>query len=863
MTLGVVTMRKVERVNEKGRPIQVDWPFVNNIEIMPDALLSQGWGTVDMSQLANGLDIEYDEIGPRKIANVRRYPAIPQGVRKCLRQAGCSHPGLALDKYVYRSADQSFVKHALSKVIDVSNSQSNETWYPALYKRWLAMNANLCAGTRLVRMQTAGPFTLHLSRASALENAGICLHPLYGFVYLPGTGLKGLARAYAETVWFPQFHDQSLDSRTKAWRQIEAVFGWAPNSDNHKGNWKYKQNCESEDIPPHDEDDTAHVGRVVFHEAWPVKWPKLQLDLVNNHHSDYYQGTGSEPKEAPGDWESPNMVSFLCLGAGEEFTFVVAPRRRGEDAELVDLAQQWLTGGLLHLGAGAKTNAGYGTFRLCEATIATQPALPKSVATHWTGALDNKRFAEFTATLELVTPAFLAGPHQDSSDCDLRPATLRGLLRWWWRTLHAGYLDVQELRDLESLVWGNTKSGGAVRITIEGLSQNVSSPAQPYDSRAIQPRFNDATLCSSRGILGDPARNAKKTTQGLWYASYGMDEKNRRRSYREPRVGWHVRLTARGLGTNDLRPSVSLSADQILQQAQAALWLLCHFGAVGSKSRKGFGSLTSQDFPGWSLTSCQIAAAEFRSHLENTRPFHASRAETSALAQLIGPVQAHFVNASTVWQVLDQVGFAYQAFAKSMQHQLEKCGLGLPRLIREPTSGTFRPTSPVTRDGRHASPVHIHLDRAPTGWLVRAIAFPAAHLPNLTDSTNLLTAFLHGLDIELNHRATLQLGAAPVAKQPPPGPRTDPAKTAGPQTVKVQFLGPHAKLPKVYWVQEPGKNRGLLKYGTPREPLPALQEILEVYPTNANPQSPEYSWTKPQPPPPPKKKGSGPKGYRP
>ena len=54
------------------------------------------------------------------------------------------------------------------------------------------------------RCATTGPLTLHLVRASALENAGICLHPLYGFVYLPGTGLKGMARAYAETVWLPR-----------------------------------------------------------------------------------------------------------------------------------------------------------------------------------------------------------------------------------------------------------------------------------------------------------------------------------------------------------------------------------------------------------------------------------------------------------------------------------------------------------------------------------------------------------------------------------------------------------------------------------------------------------------------------------
>ena len=38
----------------------------------------------------------------------------------------------------------------------------------------------------IIRCRTVTPLTMHLARASALENAGLCLHPLYGFAYLPG-----------------------------------------------------------------------------------------------------------------------------------------------------------------------------------------------------------------------------------------------------------------------------------------------------------------------------------------------------------------------------------------------------------------------------------------------------------------------------------------------------------------------------------------------------------------------------------------------------------------------------------------------------------------------------------------------------
>ncbi len=91
---------------------------------------------------------------------------------------------------------------------------------------------------------------------------------------------------------------------------------------------------------------------------------------------------------------------------------------------------------------------------------------------------------------------------------------------------------------------------------------------------------------------------------GLSYITFGMDDpktlpggrKERiQRFYLPPRHKWWVRLTAR---ESILPPvggkgeSLTMPAEQALDQARAALWLLCHFGGVGSKSRKGFGSLT-------------------------------------------------------------------------------------------------------------------------------------------------------------------------------------------------------------------------------------------------------------------------------
>jgi CRISPR-associated protein Cmr6 len=52
------------------------------------------------------------------------------------------------------------------------------------------------------------------------------------------------------------------------------------------------------------------------------------------------------------------------VAPGTEFRFAVGWRRPLDDEarKLRDLAKEWLTEGLMELGAGAKTSAGYGYF---------------------------------------------------------------------------------------------------------------------------------------------------------------------------------------------------------------------------------------------------------------------------------------------------------------------------------------------------------------------------------------------------------------------------------------------------------------------------------------------------------------------
>src|SRR5262249_32068467 len=155
-----------------------------------------------------------------------------------------------------------------------------------------------------------------------------------------------------------------------------------------------------------------------------------------------------------------------------------------------------------------------------------------------------------------------------------------------WRTLHAGFMDVPTLRALEAALWGDTAAGGAVRLQVEPASEPQARLFNYKD------RFEPRADFKSRNGLANRPDN--RTTQGLFYVSYGMDEmsrqERRQRYHLEPGCRWRLRLEARdtrfsavrtrsGAGTS---PGVTVPADEVLTQARLALWLLCHLGGVGS-----------------------------------------------------------------------------------------------------------------------------------------------------------------------------------------------------------------------------------------------------------------------------------------
>ena len=683
------------------------------------------------------------------------------------------HVGLQLDKFSL-GTDQDEQGQALNEVIGCGGDESVLT---KLHSRRDSMLLE-CRAHRL-RAKTLGLTTLHLARSGAMENAGIALHPLYGFVWLPGSGLKGMTRAWAETIWAPSQPDAE-----KAWAAIFAVFGTGPASGT-RNSW----------MPKHINHSEERVGRVVFHDAWPVTWPKLERDIINNHHTRYYGGEG-----APGDWEDPTLVSFLAVPAGTEFDFALS--LRGEETNgLLQLAATWLSSALVHAGAGAKTTAGYGRF---EVLNEIRPALPQV-----------KRLKHVKYDLKLVTPAFLAGANQSFKDCTLRPATLRGLLRWWWRTMHAAHLSRQKLLEFEALVWGDTEQCSSIAVSLEDKS--VSSKTRKFNKKHVASNLQSTSGSQRRRYI-----------QGLFYVSYGLDERGRSRYYRSPGDSWELTMLAR----ERLHKGNLISAESLLRQAKVALWLLARYGGVGSRSRKGFGSLCDLDMADIKdLNDCIRIGAEAR----NAAGFNDSgQCGTPSLEDMVNPLEIDTKWAiNDYWHALDRIGAVYQRFIKDeLRDPNDRTALGLPRASSRkqiPAKNNIR---------RHASPALWSVGTVDKRLMIRLVGFPSKRLPDQNTSSRVLNDLVKYVRTEMKKEVS----------RPPSRPFSDSDEgvrsTVLESGSKIQAIL-SGKTKKGGWrVKTPDGLTGHLVDSKEIDSAKQLGDEITVYVVSPNPENPSFR-TKP------------------
>lgn len=161
------------------------------------------------------------------------------------------------------------------------------------------------------------------------------------------------------------------------------------------------------------------------------------------------------------------------------------------------------------------------------------------------------------ATYRVVTPLFISGADQNKAD--LRPPSFKGVLRFWYRAtalpVMKSWIKVQQK---EREIFGSTEGQARFMLNI-----------QPVDNISII--------------------NAGQKWQGYGsaYLGYGLVRAGKLVTER-PYVKQGTRFTV----TIALRPKDSAQEQELVDHLKRALIALGLFGGMGSRSRRGFGSLS-------------------------------------------------------------------------------------------------------------------------------------------------------------------------------------------------------------------------------------------------------------------------------
>ncbi len=168
--------------------------------------------------------------------------------------------------------------------------------------------------------------------------------------------------------------------------------------------------------------------------------------------------------------------------------------------------------------------------------------------------------ATIRVTLRTVTPILGGGYRaRDIDDVDIvRPATIRGHLRFWWRALHGdGAADPGDLFTREAGIWGRAADDGGGRSPVE---VRVSVDRESLRVATVQ--------------------QCEKTADARSYATWTANQPGMPTKQRLPGLRFEVTLTL---------PATKAFPKAEVENALRA-WIL--FGGYGSRTRRGLGALT-------------------------------------------------------------------------------------------------------------------------------------------------------------------------------------------------------------------------------------------------------------------------------
>lgn len=169
-----------------------------------------------------------------------------------------------------------------------------------------------------------------------------------------------------------------------------------------------------------------------------------------------------------------------------------------------------------------------------------------------------------TVTLKTITPLFLGGAEPDKW-AELRAPSIKGAMRFWYRAIDAEYAEY------EGKIFGSQEDGQGI-FSLKLLTNK---------------RVENGFTKSSYNLLS--VGSGRNTKNGIIYLGFsletGKEENYRQRKYIAANEDIRFELVFRK--SPDIKTKMAILS---------SIWLLGHVGGIGSRSRRGFGTVALQSW---------------------------------------------------------------------------------------------------------------------------------------------------------------------------------------------------------------------------------------------------------------------------
>lgn len=301
------------------------------------------------------------------------------------------------------------------------------------------------------------------------------------------------------------------------------------------------------------------------------------------------------------------------------------------------------------------------------------------------------------ASFEIVTPMFIGGGTPE--EVELRPPSIKGALRFWWRALQWG----------QCLKESGGDNGKALKLLHEREAELFGAAAKEGTERGQSPFFIKPAIYKK----SLPESTWPTNNSGAGYLGYGLDATKSGQPHRKAITPTEFTLSL--VLKKDLKNEHKEQLKQTLK-----LWGL--LGGLGSRSRRGFGSvnLTKLDDELFSFPDLDAYKGAIKSLM--SPPVH------------LAPSMPIFTALNQSMQIaVADTGLSYERLMDKLgnQYKIERTSVDSQNKARA-VFGLPLEGLPAQRDieNRRSSPLLLHIHKLATGHIGVFSFIPAEFHPD-------------------------------------------------------------------------------------------------------------------------------------